>query len=172
MSKRWDELSAVEQLAVKQALYKVLAEDVSTSKQGNLRARVDETYKGFYHATGGKSYDVNVDGKKVGTISVTVKDAKPTARVYVIDQNGFGDWVRDDDAVGNAAIEWVLADRKRAEAFARYLVEVTGVMPEGCETYADNGTPTLTTSLRIDTHKVADALGNALPSTIAGLLEG
>lgn len=172
MSRRFDELSPVEQLAIKQALFKVLADDVSTSKRGNLRARIDETYKDYYRMSGGKTYDVNVDGMKVGTFSVVAKEPEPKAEVYIIDAHAYGDWVRDDDSVANVVVEWMLADHKRAEAFARYLVELTGVVPEGCETYVAQGEPKLTTRFVVDPQKVAAALGNALPSTIAGLLEG
>ena len=173
MNRQWDELTDMEQLAIKQSLYKTLADDISTSKRGNLRSRVDETYKEYYRLSGGKTYNVNVNGMKVGTFSVVAKDAESKAEVYIIDRVAFGDWVRDDDSVANAAIEWMLADTKRAEAFAKYLVELTGVMPEGCEAYVSNGEPKLTTRFsKLDPQKVASALGNALPSTIAGLLGG
>ena len=173
MSKRWEEMTVMERLAIKQALYKMLAADVATGKPDNLRGQADKQYKSMYMATGAKTYDVNVDGKKVGTFSVVAKESEEKAVVYILDANTYGDWLRDEDAAANAAVEWILADRKRAEAFARHIVETTGVIPDGCESFIDRTPSTLTTKFsRLDPQKVAAALGNALPSTIAGLLEG
>jgi hypothetical protein len=169
----YSEMRPIERLAVAQALYKRLGEVVSTSKADNLRSEVDDYYKRRYVEDGTRTADVLIGGTKVGTFSVIAKDVGGGATVYVEDGEVFDDWVRDDDAAANACIEWMLSDARRRDAFLRYFVEVTGVVPDGCEAYANKPRTELSTRFsRLDPDKVAEALGADLPPAVVGLLGG
>lgn len=169
----YSEMRPIERLAVAQALYKMLGEVVSTSKAGNLRSEVDDYYKRRYVEDGTRTADVLIGGTKVGTFSIISKDAGGGAVVYVEDGEAFDDWAQDEDAVANACVAWMLADAKRREAFARYWVELTGAVPDGCEAYADRPRTELSTRFsRLDPDKVAEALGADLPPAVVGLLGG
>ncbi len=166
---RWEELDGIQQVGVLQALYKVIAKDVSTRDPDSLRSRVDADVIGRYEATGAKSYDIRYGGEKVGTYSVTVKKATTSTVFDLVDDDAFGAWLSSDE--GTAAIDAFVSDH--VEEFVRYVVEQTGEIPDGVEP-REVVTPERVsgTTIRIDPKKVAGALGNSLSPAIAGLLGG
>jgi hypothetical protein len=171
VSKDWLELTPDQRLVAVTAIQKVINEAVKTNTPGNVRAEADEYMKA--KLPDGGSYQIRVDGKKIGTYSVIAKEVGEGIDVYMSDDAAFNDWVRDEEAVGNAAIEWVLADRKRREAFARHIAEVTGVIPDGVEVYQQRPHLELSTKLsQVKPEQVAEVLGGALPTAVVGLLEG
>ena len=165
----------IERLAIEQAVYKAIGADVDTNDPGNLRAEVNQHYYDLYEQTGATGFEVRLRGQKVGTYGFSkVKGQKAhTERIVT---------VTDVDALMADASEefaaW-LADYMRehmAELAVQYATE-TGELLDGMavverehpatpDTIRPNGT------MRIRPEKVASALGNALPATIAGLLEG
>ena len=163
------DLPAMQRLAIAQALYKRLAEMVSTKDPESLRSEVDGEIKAFYEATGAKSYDVNLNGQKCGTFSVNVAKESTKTVFDLVDDDAFGKWITGDEVVDiiDAFID------SHIEEFVKFAVETTGEIPDGVEPRTVT-TPEYVkgTTIRIDPRKVAAALGNALPSTIAGLLEG
>jgi aspartyl-tRNA synthetase len=77
MAKSIRELPVMEQLAIEQALFSRLGEDVSTKNPDSLRSACDQQVVDNYRAMGAKSYDVHVNGSKVGTYSVRTSKEKP-----------------------------------------------------------------------------------------------
>ena len=163
----------MERLAIVQALYNAVKEAVSTKSPGSLRAEVDEQVRALYEATGAKSFDVKLDGEKVGTFSVVV--TKPTEGKVedifnIADRGALSEWeIPDVMAYGFA--------RDNINEFARWYFEMTGELPPGCElaevhTPADPGGRIKNTRFVVDATKVVEVLGNGLGAAARELLEG
>lgn len=171
MTKR---LSDTERLAVAQAVFKAMADEVSTKNPDGLRGRMDARLLDAYEATGAKSFDLKVDGKKVGTYSVVVSKARPEqvdTRVAVTDHRRLARWLARnlDELAGYVA--------RHGTDVAAFMLDEYGELPDGCETYevlAHEAEPERAerTTLRVDGQKVAEALRGRLPEAVAGLLEG
>lgn len=172
---RWSELTPIQQLAVKQALFKVLADDVSTKNPSNLRGEVDGEITDWYRATGAKSFDINFDGYKVGTVSVNVSKEVPekSTTVYdLVDSSKFYDWMETESGM-MAMMDYCFSE---AGEFVQYVLATSGELPDGIEPreVIEPARPSSIkgTTLRIDPERVSRAFGNELPSTMAGLLGG
>ena len=166
----FNELAPDQKLVVLTALNKQIGKMLDAKEPGSVRDIADHYVMSFL--PDGGNTQVRLNGKKIGTFSVIAKEADGLD-VYVSDAEAFADWVRDDDAAANAAIEWVLADRRRRDTFARYIVELTGVVPDGIEAYPQHPHVELSTRLtQVNPKTVADALNGELPTAIAGLLKG
>lgn len=167
------ELTNKEKLIIEQAFYKAIAEDVATKNPDNLRGIVDAEYKTLYEETGAKSFDAKLNGEKVGTYSLTI--SKPTdSREEKICEVDDLDVLREWDGYPQLAMHYIF-DRTR-EAVAKYFKD-TGEVPPGCITldvvYPGNpGGEVERTALKVDTDKVAEALGNRLPEAAMLLLGG
>ena len=152
----------IEQLAVAQAVYKLAAAQVSTREPGNLRAEVDEHFREMFDATGGKSFEVRVAGKNVGTYFVKTTKPSTSVRLKVTDRRALMAWCEANDALS------VEPDIRRVES----IFAETGEVPDGCETEATAtpGGEYAGSSLRIDPVKVNDALAGAdvLPMLMGG----
>lgn len=165
----------LEQLAIKQALFKALAADVDTKNPDNLRGYVSADIIDRYQQTGARSYDVRIDGLKVGTMSVTIskgKEGRTEQRFAVTDDGALDSWVRGEDS----RLLWDAYMTSHRAEYAQWYLTQTGEMPDGCE-MAETVIPAQPervsgTSIRIDPAKVGRALGNNLPSAVAGLLGG
>ena len=167
----FNELAPDQRLVVLTALKKQLDKMLDAKEPGSVRDVADSYVKS--KLPDGGNTQVRLNGKKVGTYSVVAKEVGDGIDVYMSDEAAFGDWVRDDDAVANAAVEWVLADKRRRDAFACHLVEVTGVVPDGVEAFPQTPRLELTTRLtQVNPKTVAGALKGELPPAIAGLLGG
>lgn len=174
MSRSFEELSVVERLAFEQAVFKVVAENVSAKNPDSLRSYADEEIVGNYRATGAKSYDVRVNGEKVGTYSVRVSKGRPEQvenRLAVRDPYAFDRYVRE--SATDEAMEYI---HLMQDNFAAFLLNTYGVVPDGCE-MVEERTPAQPsqvtgTTLRIDERRVFKAFGNELPTAMAGLLGG
>lgn len=169
------ELSPIERLAVEQAAYSAIGADLKTGVPDNLRGEVNGFYLDLYQRTGATGFEVRVNGQKVGTYGFSKVKGQPERTVTELR-------VTDAEALrADASDEFAawLADWMRdnlCELAVRYCEEtgelldgmewVTETVPATPDTIRPNGT------LRVRADKVADALGNALPATIAGLLGG
>ena len=152
-------LSDQEKLALAQAFYKAAGELVSTKNPDGLRAAVDEKYVQMYMDTGAKSFDVKLNGSKVGTYSIKVKKAESGARLSVEDQPALLEWAIEN---GCATV-----DMKKVEQ----LFAETGEVPDGCRVLTYERPERVDgTTLRIETEKVAEALGARLPEAMQQLL--
>lgn len=163
----------IKNLAVAQALFKAIKAEVGTGNEFNLRGRVDAIMaERFAQAKqlglAPKSFDVEIDGEKVGTYSITTTKAQPVETRMEL---------QVDSKV--ALLEWALPlgyiDVDMAAV--REHLERTGEVPGGCElvpveTPAVEGGKISRTSLRIDPEKVALALGAQLGDVARDLLEG
>lgn len=165
----------IERLAIEQAVYNAIGADLKTGREDNLRGEVNGFYLDLYERTGATGFEVRVNGKKVGTYGFSKVKGTPERTVQefqVTDMQALRCW--DDDAFHEYVAKFF--DQHLAELAIQYAQE-TGDLPDGVElvevttpatpdTIRPNGT------LRVRPEKVAAALGNALPATIAGLLEG
>lgn len=170
-----NELPPSERLAIEQALYNRLGEDVSTKNPDSLRYAADVDMVETYRNTGYKSRDVMVNGMKVGTHSVRVgkgKDARTTKRLAVLDAAQLVQFIQSDKCVEERAEYLELM----AQNFAEFMLETYGIVCDGCEVVEETvpaQPPTISgTTMRIDADKVAEALKGYLPTTFGGLLGG
>jgi hypothetical protein len=170
----WNELLPTERLYVAQAIYKAIAEMVSTKDEHSLRSEADQWLVDMYEQTGAKSYDARLCGQKVGTFSVKVAKAvagKTVPTTDVKDWEGFEAWLFDEgiETLKEFAIE-------HATEIAERWVDATGEMPEWATTTMVDvpGKPERVTgtTLRIDPQKVVDAMRGELGGAITHLLEG
>ena len=163
----------LERLAVAQAVYKAVADIVSTRNPDGMRAEADRQLMAAYGQMGVKSIDLRIAGQKVGTYSVTMAKAVPEkqdARLDVEDHGKLVAWLRSDTEALDSLIEMY------ADQYAQALFSASGEVPDGCEavTVATPAQPEHPkgTALRVDTQKVAQALRGNLPQAVSALLEG
>lgn len=162
-----------ERLAIAQAIYNHLGKLVSTKDPDSLRAQADREYKALFEQTGAKSFDVRVNGSKVGTYSVKVSKAKPE----VIEK---GIEINDESLVMRFAMacdRQTLANyvRDRMQDFVEWYAVLTGEALAGCE-WVEYVTPAtepayMGGTLKVNAEDVANAI-NGLDIGIYGLLEG
>jgi hypothetical protein len=159
----------MEQLAIEQAIYKTIAADVAT-KGDSLRNAIDGAIIEQYERSGAKTYDVKVNGEKVGSYSVRVSKDKTEKVPRIEDADAFQRWLTDDENMPQI-VSYIRDDDYR---FLDWLIKSWGVIPDGVEVMdvTHEGGDVIGTTFKVDEHKVADALGHALPTAIAGLLAG
>ena len=172
----------MEQLAIEHALFSKLGEDVSTKNPDSLRIMADEEIVGNYRAIGAKSYDIHVNGQKVGTYSVRVSKERPQEtkqRLVVKDPYALEHFIQNNTvaSVGDGEASYAeLYAEAMLQNFAEYVLNVHGEMPDGCEmveeTIPAQPPRVLGTTLRIDEDKVASAINGYLPTTLAGFIGG
>jgi hypothetical protein len=117
----------VARFAVLQAVQSAIGDEVSTRKSGNARSAVDDHFKELHELTGAKSFDIEFDGRKLGTYSVKV--SSPGARLEVADRAALMEWCREHGAV---------EERPDMDAVAGY-VEDTGELPPGVDLVKSDG---------------------------------
>lgn len=162
-----------ERLAIAQALYNHLGKLVSTKDPDSLRVQADREYKALFEQTGAKSFEVRVNGAKVGTYSIKVSKAKPEEIVKGIE-------VKDPEAlydnIGFMQIYYLIEfARDHSQEFAEWYGVLTGEALEGCE-WVEYVTPAtepayMGGTLKVDPEDVANAI-QGLNIGINGLLEG
>ena len=166
-------LDGIARLAVAQAVYKAVAEEVSTKDPDSLRGRCDARLIEAYRSQGVKSVDLRVNGEKVGTYTVSLSKPKPARRKAVIE-------VDDLDALSAFAKDnsGELRDFMGAwgHDYAQFCIDMYGIVPDGCRAVVEE-TPAVEeevkgTTLRVDARKVAEALHGTLPARVLGLMEG
>ena len=168
-------MNDIERLAVEQAVYNAIGADLKTGVPDNLRGQVNGFYLDLYRQTGATGFEVRVNGQKVGTYGFNRVKGTPERTVTELRVVDEGAMRADESEDFN---EWLTAwlEEHLPELAVRYATEtgelldgmgyVTETVPATPDTIRPNGT------LRVRADKVADALGNALPATIAGLLGG
>jgi len=165
----------IERLAIEQAVYNAIGADLKTGVTDNLRGEVNGFYLDLYQQTGATGFEVRVNGQKVGTYGFAKVKGKPEREVTELrvtdhealrsDQSeDFNEWLtRHINAhLDELAIQYATETGELLDGM-EYVTETIPATPDGIR---PNGT------LRVRPEKVAAALGNALPATIAGLLEG
>jgi hypothetical protein len=168
-------MTAIERLAIEQAIYNAIGADLKTGVPDNLRGQVNGAYLDLYEQTGATGFEVRVNGQKVGTYGFSKVKGQPErivtelrvtdhAALAADESDEFNDWLSDyiTDHLDELAIQYCQETGELLDGVE--LVETTTpATPDGIR---PNGT------LRIQPAKVAAAMGGALPSVIAGLLEG
>ena len=168
-------MNSIERLAIEQAVYNAIGADLKTGVPDNLRGEVNGFYLDMYERTGATGFEVRVNGQKVGTYGFAKVKGKPERTVTELrvtdadalradESDEFNDWLTAwlTDHLPELAVQYATETGELLDGME--LVEVTTpAVPDGIR---PNGT------LRVKPEKVAAALGNALPATIAGLLEG
>ena len=169
------ELPPMERLAIEQALYNRLGEDLSTKSPDSLRADADEQMVSNYCNTGAKSYDVHVNGLKVGTYSVRIGKGTPqkTLKKMVVDDAAQLEAFVNSDECAEERAEYMAL---QAQNFAEFLLETYGIIADGCR-LVERSMPAqppkvVGTTLKIDPAKVGEAIRGYLPTTFGGLLGG
>lgn len=161
-------------LAVMQAVYKALGEELGTRGKahgaGNVRTRADEELRRMYEEGGTDRIRLTVNGQQVGTLSARI--TKPESRDWFDCDNvpELVAWLRSDD--GEACLTRLASDH--GGDIAADSVSHEGELPPGCtprHTETKGGAWGGTT-LRVDVPKVRDALGKDLPQAVAGVLMG
>lgn len=168
-------MTAIERLAIEQAIYNAIGADLKTGVPDNLRGQVNGAYLDLYEQTGATGFEVRLNGQKVGTYGFSKVKGQPERTVTELR-------VTDEDALAadnsEEFCEWLASyiTDHLDELAIRYCQEtgelldgvelVESTMPATPDGIRPNGT------LRIQPAKVAAAMGGALPSVIAGLLEG
>jgi hypothetical protein len=171
-----DELTDVQRLAVAQAVYKAVSGVVSTKDEDSLRSECDRVLVEQYEQTGAKSYDVPINGMKVGTYSVKVSKAKPkrkAPRAWVDDWDEFTDWLTHDDGA-----DWLRSlVEEHGDALALEILHETGEIAPGCVAQLDYCEPAeppraTGTTLRIDMEAMHDVMRPMLGDGVTAFLEG
>ena len=165
----------IERLAIEQAVYNAIGADVATNEPDNLRAEVNQHYYDLYEQTGATGFEVRLRGQKVGTYGFAkVRGQKAhTERIVTVtdvdalladESDEFAAWLSDymREHLPELAVQYATETGELLDGMAVMERE----HPATPDTIRPNGT------LRVKPEKVAAALGNALPATIAGLLEG
>lgn len=171
-------MNKMQRLALAQGLYSKLGEIVSTKNPDSLRSELDDRARFLYETDGIKSRDVVINGVKVATYSVKTKQQpaeKPLIRTFlhIENEDEFYTWLANS---GRMTIEAVV--RENPELFYRLFVEELGEIPDGCFVESVELTPGQPerppvyagTVLRVDTEKLAMALGPQLPGEVAKVL--
>lgn len=162
-----DATRALRRLAVAQAVYKALGEQVATRSDHGARHDADEEAVRLARETGASAFDIRINGQRVGRLSVADEPARTEPHLVVVDEGAFERWALDSGVAYEE--RRVVFDRARALADA----EANGELPGGCElrdVEVPARTSTRLTGCRPDV--VAAALGPGLPDAVAGLLEG
>ena len=149
-----------------------IGKELDTGNASNMRGQVDAVYRKLWEQTGGKSFEMRMRGNKVATYSVkTTKERHKT--VYDLeDATAFGDWLFSEDG-RQAAQMW--AD-EHPEQFVKWYVERTGDIPDGVQprdvTVSNEGEYNGGMVSQFRQQEVLRALGDDLPTAVAGLLGG
>lgn len=163
---------ALSSLAVAQAVFNAVGSVVSTKDEGSLRKVIDNEAKARFEETGFDRCRINVNGMQVGTYSLRV--SKPTKekhekRLVINSYAELEDYMDKEPAV----VSRFMADH--CSEFANWVLKEYGEVPSGCEVVEDvvpaSDGRVLGGTLKVDKQKVAEAMGNSLPSAVAGLLE-
>ena len=193
-------LTEMESLIIAQALFKALSAAVSTKDPDSLRGRMDAEAIANYAKTGAKSFDLTLNGTKVGSFTVRLSKAVHRVDFVAADrdaclhwcvENGLAETVTTYEAASPAdgwdeqqahALDLLLStgalranttvmSPDLAISDAKRHFEETGELPDGCRLEAvDEPSVPIGTLLKVDPALVAQAMGNELPNAVAGLL--
>ena len=163
-------MTDMERLAIAQGVFNAVGEMVSTKDPNNLRGRVNDKIIKAYLSTGARSFDLRLNGHKVGSFSVTVAKAKRETKLKVIDRDAFEAWALSEGFAHEETVTRVVMDEDAVLSDAL----LNGEVPDGCEPVTkDEPEHVSGTSIRgCKPEDVASALGTQLPQAVAGFLTG
>lgn len=158
-------------LALAQSLYKRLGEALSTlggaDGAPNLRTEADDALQELYEQTGADRIAIEVNGAKVGTLSMSFTKPERGVRCSVRDNEAFVRWLRESDGGRDALMRMLYNDPGYMVAAAT----ADGELPDGCfmEEF-DEPARVKGKTLRVDAAKVAQAYADGLPGAVMELL--
>lgn len=158
-----------ERLAIAQAVWKALGTLVSTEDEDSLRSTCDRRLLDAYVEDGTDRVQLRVGGAKVGTLSVVMTKPVRKSVLEVTDRRAFEAWALEN---GYAHEETRIVVDDEQDTLSSLVTD--GVMPDGCEwREVDEPARVKGTTIRgCNPQDVADALGDALPGAVMGLLTG
>ena len=160
--------------AIEQAIFKMIAEDVSTKNVGNLRSEVNDHYLDLYRSTGAKSFAVRLNGEEVGVASIkgsAPRRQKPSTAVVVTDEDAL--IANENDDFNDFITQYV---RAHIGEIAKAYYAETGELLDGLDVMdyeppVEPAKPSV--SIRIYEDRVADVVGaQALGGIVHGMLGG
>ena len=153
------ELNDNERIYVMQAVYKSMADEMSTGKD-NARGEFDERMRKKWRdadTNGNGSYNAMLMGQKVGTVTVKPDEPKPKQVFDVVDLDALEDWIPTCEG---QFLQFIATNMAQ---FAKWWFDMTGEIPPGPKE------PRVTLTIKPD--KVAEVMG-ALPGDMRPLLGG
>ena len=156
----------IERLAIAQAVYSELGKMVKAGGDG-LRGDIDRELMSDYASKGVDRYRLPVNGQNVGTLSI--RFGKETMRCYIEDTDALTSWFMEDG--GDDLERFIKENESTVASWLAKRIEKTGELPDGCVGYVEPPAPTGTT-IKVDSEKVATALGMTLPQAVVHLLGG
>lgn len=172
---RSSEWTETDRLVLAQAVQNAVGPIVDKKDPASLRHKLDEDMRRAYEETGGKGGEARLLGHKVGSYSVSTYKAEPERRdVHVVcdDPQALEEWLLGNTLTMAA---WIQTDAALDE-FTNWVLQTTGEVPSGCmvtETVRPARPERFkTTTLKVDTAKVAEVMQGQLPAAVAGLLGG
>ena len=157
-------MDKLQQLAVMDAVYKELGK-----RRNALKDEVSDKAKQLYMEQGADRLSIQLNGQKVGTLSMVFEAPVDGVFPQVEDSEEFAQWFRSSDG-GLDALRRLVAVKPELMLEA---ATADGELPDGCAMVERHEPGKLKTpALRVQAKKVAQALGSELPQAIAGMLEG
>lgn len=169
------DMTNLEKLALAEAIMKALKPltDRRGGKGGadNLRTMADDELLEMYAQSGADRKQITIGDVKVGTLSISFTKPEHKLEIDVQDTQKLVEWLRTTDE-GKDTLEKMLVNLTIIKAVAE-AAKSYGFLPDGCAMVeVDSPSRIKGTTLRVDTQKVAEALGNRLSGAVAGLIEG
>lgn len=170
-----EKIADIQKLALAEAIIKALKPltDTRGGKGGadNLRTRADDELRRMYAESGADRRQIDINGVKVGTLSLAFTKPVDRTEIGVLDVNELIAWLRDTDE-GRDTLAEVLTVYKNLRAVLD-TAHAFGFMPDGCSAVEVHDPAHIKgTTLRVDTQKVAEALAGQLSGAVAGLISG
>lgn len=156
----------IERLAIAQAVYSELGKMVKAGGDG-LRGDIDRELMSDYASKGVDRYRLPVNGQNVGTLSI--RFGKEKMRCYIEDVDELASWLMADG--GEELKRLINGNVSTVSTWLAEHIEKTGELPDGCVGYVEPPAPVGTT-IKVDSEKVATALGMTLPQAVVHLLGG
>lgn len=172
-----ERLNPVEQLIIMQSAYEEIGKEVSTKGTG-LRYDVDSHYRNIYEETGAKSFEVDLLGDNVGTISMKFSKPKPETTVQEFKVTDYIALCEKLSKLHESYDMEIMRKfvEKQADVFAQYYFDETGECLPGCEVVTEvkpaEPRQYIGTTLRIDKSKVAEICERSLLTNVTKLLLG
>lgn len=165
--------NALAQLALAQAIYKKLGEAISPRGGAhgapNLRTDADDALQKLYEETGADRIKLEVNGQKVGTLSLTFSKPVHGTEVRVSNDAKFIKWLRESDGGVDTLKRLLYND----PAYIVAAATADGELPDGCyRAEVDEPARIKGKTLRVDPERVAAAYADGLPSAVMGLIGG
>ena len=168
------ELNDMQRLVVATAAEKAIKTLTAPNNPDSLRARVDAEMRSAWERDGTTQRKVSINGRSLATYSVRTKPAEVVDELSITNPHAFLEWLTKTDDGYNLLWTYALSVQGSRELLkcAMDVMVVDGVIPDGCRVHRTEYPERWagTTMRGCKPHEVAEALGNALPETIAEVI--